>query len=180
MYIAAPTRSEWSLRHGHVGDRRDEGHLEWAASAAVGQSSDLRAERHAAVDGSNPNTCQRNVAMNIAFPLMFDERGRTAEADDDLHARQMIEQLLFTSPGERVNRPTFGCGLMQLVFAPNSPELAAAVQLTVQAALQQWLGDLIQVHKLEVTSQDSTLKVELEYNLRRTGQTQRAEFTRTV
>ena len=62
-----------------------------------------------------------NGPINIAFPLAFDGTGRTALADRDAHIRQMIEQLLFTEPGERVMRPTFGCALLQLVFAPNSP-----------------------------------------------------------
>ena len=118
--------------------------------------------------------------MNIDFPFHFDSRGRTAGTDDDDHIRDMIEQLLLTSPGERVNRPDFGSGLLQLVFAPNSPQLAAALQFTVQAALQRWLGDLIEVRALEVTSQDSTLSVDLRYLVRRTSQEQTARFTRQV
>jgi phage baseplate assembly protein W len=94
--------------------------------------------------------------MNIDFPLKFDNRGRTALTDDEAHVRDMIEQVLFTSPGERVNRPDFGSGLMQLVFAPNSTELAATTQLLVQGALQQWLGDLIQVHSVQVEGEDET------------------------
>src|SRR5919199_1684613 len=101
--------------------------------------------------------------MNIDYPFHFDGRGRTAATDDDDHIRDLIEQLLFTNPGERVNRPEFGSGLLQLVFAPNSPELAATLQFTVQAALQRWLGDVIQVQALNVTSEDSTLQVELKY-----------------
>jgi hypothetical protein len=112
--------------------------------------------------------------MNIDFPFHFDARGRTALAGDDDHIRDMIEQLLFTNPGERVNRPDFGSGLLQMVFAPNSPEIAAALQFTVQASLQQWLGDVIQVQSLEVTSEDSTLRVELSYVVLRTAE-QRAE-----
>src|SRR5690242_20924192 len=108
--------------------------------------------------------------MNMDYPFHFDPRGRVAETGDDEHVRDMIEQLLFTSPGERVNRPDFGSGLLQLVFAPNSPELAAAVQFTVQAALQQWLGDVIQVGQLEVSSEDSTLRVTLNYAILRTGE----------
>ncbi|PLW73962.1 hypothetical protein C0036_04450 [Streptomyces sp. DJ] len=81
----------------------------------------------------------------------------------------MIEQLLFTSPGERVMRPDFGCGLLDLVFAPNSPELASALQLTVHAALQQWLGDVIDVGDLDVTAEDNTVRVHLAYTVRRTG-----------
>lgn len=116
--------------------------------------------------------------MNVAYPFQIDHRGRTAEADDDRHVRDMIEQLLFTAPGERVNRPTFGSGLMQLVFAPNNEALAAATQIAVQGALQQWLGDHIQVESLEVASQDAVLRVRIAYVVRRTQQRQVTEFTR--
>src|SRR5436309_11602422 len=109
--------------------------------------------------------------MNIDFPFQFDSRGRTATTGDDDHVRDMIEQLLFTNPGERVNRPDFGSGLLQLVFAPNSPELAAALQFTVQGALQRWLGDVIDVQSLEVTSEDASLRVVVQYVVRRTGDT---------
>jgi phage baseplate assembly protein W len=118
--------------------------------------------------------------MNVDFPFHFDSRGRSAATDDDDHIRDMIEQLLLTNPGERVNRPDFGSGLLQLVFAPNSPELAAALQFTMQAALQRWLGDLIEVRALDVTSADSTLSVDLKYLVRSTNQEQTAQFTRQV
>jgi hypothetical protein len=117
-------------------------------------------------------------AMNIGFPYDFDGRGRTATTDDDSHIRNMIEQLLFTSPGERVNRPDFGSGLLQMVFAPNSPELAAALQYTTQAALQRYLGDLIDLQSLEVTSQDSTLSVVVKYVVKRSGDTRTENFVR--
>jgi uncharacterized protein len=118
--------------------------------------------------------------MNIDFPFHFDSRGRTAATTDDEHICDMIEQFLFTNPGERVNRPDFGSGLLQLVFAPNSSELAAALQFTVQAGLQRWLGDLVEVQDLQVTSEDATLRVLLRYQVRRTNETRTAEFTRTV
>ena len=116
--------------------------------------------------------------MNIKFSLRFDERGRTAQTQQDDHIRDLIEQVLFTTPGERVNRPTFGSGLMQLVFQPNSPELAATVQFLVQGALQQWLGDLIDLNAVEVTSEESTVAVTIVYTLRRTQQRQVAQFSR--
>lgn len=116
--------------------------------------------------------------MDIDFPFHFDDRGATATTGYDDHVRDMIEQLLFTSPGERVNRPDFGSGLMQLVFAPNSPELAATLQFTVQAALGQWLGDVIDVRTLEVRSEDAALFVRLDYVVRATGQLRSDEFTR--
>src|SRR5215472_10796893 len=120
------------------------------------------------------------MAMNIDFPFHFDGRGQTAATDDDDHIRDMIEQLLFTSPGERVNRPDFGSGLLQMVFAPNSPELAAALQYTTQAALQRYLGDLIDLESLEVTSQDSTLIVVVKYVVKRTGDSRTEDFVSSV
>jgi uncharacterized protein len=118
--------------------------------------------------------------MNVDFPLHFDKLGRTAFASDEDHVRQMIEQLLFTNAGERVNRPDFGGGLMQLVFAPNSPELAAALQFTVQAALQRYLSDVIDVRSFQVTSEDNTLRVELDYVILSSGQAASAQFSRQV
>jgi len=88
----------------------------------------------------------------------------------------MIGQVLFTSPGERVNRPSFGCGLLQLVFEPNSEELAAATQLQVHGALQQWLGDVIEVQEVNVETTDSQLIVSLVYLVRETLQRRLAEF----
>jgi uncharacterized protein len=116
--------------------------------------------------------------MNVDYPFHFDARGHTAETSNDDHIRDLIEQVLFTSPGERVNRPTFGSGLMQLVFAPNSDTLAAATQVIVQSALQQWLGDLIQVNVVEVQNEETTLQVTIQYLIRRTQQLQVAQFTK--
>lgn len=116
--------------------------------------------------------------MPFDYPLHFDGRGRTAQTDVNDHTRDLIEQVLFTSPGERVNRPTFGSGLLQMVFAPNSVELAETLQFLVQGALQQWLGDLIQVTAVQVDTQDSTLQVSVQYTVRRTQQNQVAQFTR--
>jgi phage baseplate assembly protein W len=118
--------------------------------------------------------------MNIDFPLHFDNLGRTASASDEDHVRQMIEQLLFSKAGERVNRPDFGGSLMQLVFAPNSPELAAALQFTVQAALQRYLADVIDLRSFQVTSEDNILHVELDYIILRTGQSATAQFSSQV
>jgi len=118
--------------------------------------------------------------MNADFPFHFDSRRRTAQTGDDDHIRDLIEQVLFTSPGERVNRPTFGTGLMNLVFAPNSPELAAATQLMVQGSLQQILGELIEVEAVEAQSVESTLTVTVRYRIRGSAAKQTAQFTREV
>ena len=115
--------------------------------------------------------------MNIAFPLTFDPLGRTATCSDADHIRQMIEIFLFTAPGERVNRPDFGSGLLQMVFAANSPEIAAALQFTVQAGLVRWLGDLIDVRRLDVASEDARLTVDITYAIRASGEIVQTSFT---
>ncbi len=116
--------------------------------------------------------------MQLAYPYGFDAQGRTAQAAGDDHIRDLIEQVLFTAPGERVNRPTFGTGLSQLLFAPTSPELATATQFLVQGALQQWLGDLIKFTGVQVESVDSTVTVTVQYVVLATQQRMSAEFTR--
>ena len=116
--------------------------------------------------------------MDVAFPLRADARGRTARADDQGHVRDLIEQVLFTAPGERVNRPTFGSGLMQLVFDPNRQEVATATQMLVQSSLQQWLGDLIQVEDATVEGGSEMLVVTIVYRLVRTQERRVEEFAR--
>ncbi|MGC5564326.1 GPW/gp25 family protein [Streptomyces sp. FR-108] len=114
----------------------------------------------------SPRTRPRS---DIAFPFRADRRGRTAHARHDEHVRDLIEQVLFTSPGERVMRPDFGCGLLDLVFATNSPELTSTVELSVQASLQRWLGDLVEIEALDVVGEDDTIRVHLSYAVRSTG-----------
>jgi phage baseplate assembly protein W len=107
--------------------------------------------------------------IQVDFPYCFDSRGRTAGTDDADHIRDLIYQVLFTSPGERVMRPDFGSGLLQLVFAPNSGILAATTQMLVQSALQRWLGDLIAVEAVGVEAADAALRVTVQYVVRRSG-----------
>lgn len=104
--------------------------------------------------------------MNITFPWRFDHRGRTAESADERYVRDLIEAVLFTAPGERVMRPDFGSGVAQLLFEPNSPELAGTVEMLVQAALTQFLSELITVGSVHVEAQDSVLSVNVTYALR--------------
>ncbi|MFF2043756.1 GPW/gp25 family protein [Kitasatospora sp. NPDC058170] len=119
--------------------------------------------------------------VDVAFPFHFDARGRTARpADHQRHVGELLEQLLFTSPGERVNRPDFGCGLLQLVFAPNSPELAATVEYTARAAVQRWLGDVLDLVDLRAVAEESVLTVDVRYVVRRTRQEAEARFVREV
>jgi phage baseplate assembly protein W len=118
--------------------------------------------------------------QQINYPFYIDSRGRVASPDYDEHIRQMIEQVLFTWTGERVNRPDFGTGLQQLIFAPNNGELAAATQFLVQGALEQWLGDLIELEAVEVENDDSQLTVTVQYIVKRTLERRLDEFFREI
>jgi phage baseplate assembly protein W len=106
--------------------------------------------------------------------------GRTARTGDEDHIRDMVEQFLFTNPGERVNRPDFGSGLLQLVFNPNSPEVAVALADIARAGLQRWLGDVIDVQQLAVDSEDSLLRVAVSYSLKGSSDVQNSTFSREV
>jgi phage baseplate assembly protein W len=118
--------------------------------------------------------------MQVDFPLHVDAGGRTGTTGDDDHIRDLIEQVLFTAPGERVNRPTFGSGLLRLVFDPNREELATATQLLAQGSLQQWLGELIRVEDVSVAAEDSTLHVTVTYTRIRDGERQTETFSGSV
>ena len=117
--------------------------------------------------------------MEVGFPLYIDTAagGLTAAGNYEAHIRQMIEQLIFTAPGERVNRPDFGCGLAQLVFAAASDQLIAVTQATVQAELQRWLGDVIQVETVTINREEAKLVITLQYVVLRSGQLQEEQFT---
>lgn len=104
------------------------------------------------------------------FPFRVDGRGHSATVPADEHVRDLIYQVLFTSPGERVNRPDFGCGLQQLVFMPNSGALATATQFLVQGSLQRWLADVIQVDRVSIEAENERLTVQVVYTRRDTGE----------
>ena len=118
--------------------------------------------------------------MQVAYPFRIDARGRVAETDDNQHIRDLIEEVLFTSPGERVNRPDFGSGVMQMVFMPSSDEISAATQFLVQGALQQWLGDLIRVNAVHIESDEATLRVTVQYLVLRTQKRDTLQFERSL
>lgn len=116
----------------------------------------------------------------VAFPWAVDGRGRTAGSTYADHVRELVEQVLFTVPGERVNLPDFGCLLADLVFEPGGPEVALAVQSSAAGALGRWLGDVITVADLIAESQDSTMRVTVTYRLLATGESRTDTFTQQV
>jgi phage baseplate assembly protein W len=111
------------------------------------------------------------------FPYRIDGSGHTARADEDDHIRDLIYQVLFTTAGERVNRPDFGCGLQHLAFMPNGSVLATATQYLVQGALTRWLDAIVKVEAVQVTAEEATLTVRVVYSKRSTGETTTVTFT---
>ncbi len=118
--------------------------------------------------------------MQIDYPYRIDGRGRTASTTEADHIRDMVEAVLFTAPGERVNRPTFGSGLLGLVFEPNGALLAGATEAALAGALQAWLGDVIRVDAVSVKNEDSTLRVGVAYTVRQTNEQRVEQFLKEV
>jgi phage baseplate assembly protein W len=116
----------------------------------------------------------------LDIPFAFDHRGRTATSGDDDHIRDLIKMVLFTNPGERVNRPDFGCGLKQLVFAPASDTLAATTRQLVHGALLQWLSDVILVEAVEVELGDGMITVNVAYSRRDNGERREDSFSKPI
>ncbi|HKV06767.1 MAG TPA: GPW/gp25 family protein [Thermoanaerobaculia bacterium] len=121
------------------------------------------------------------MRLEVGFPFQIDDRGRVADPTYSAHVEQLIEQLLFTERGDRVNRPDLGAGLLELIFAPASAEIVAVAQSQVAAALNRWLGEKIQVESVQVVvSEGNRLTVTVQYVLRLNQQRQVAVFEHQV
>ena len=111
--------------------------------------------------------------MSVPFTSIFEpiaidaSAGRLQEETDyAAHVEDMIRQVLFTSPGERINRPDFGCGVKRMVFAPNSEVVASLAQVTIQSALTTWLDSVITVNQVQVQAADEVLQILVVYTLK--------------
>ncbi|WP_327256225.1 GPW/gp25 family protein [Streptomyces sp. NBC_01244] len=107
--------------------------------------------------------------VHLGFPLRLNRRGRLQHSEEEAYLRGLVEAVLFTRPGERINRPEFGTGVHALVFAPAGDELAGVTRSLVQASLQQWLGELIRVEGIRVEAEESTIQVTVVYAPLRAG-----------
>lgn len=108
-----------------------------------------------------------DVTAGFGFPFAVTESGRIDATGGDEAIRGKIIQVLFTAPGERVNQPEFGCGLLNLVFEPNDAILAAATEFSVGQALSRWLSDEIVVDAVSAKPRDEAVLVEVAYTKRR-------------
>lgn len=116
----------------------------------------------------------------IGFPLAIDWTGRAAEVDRKTYIAGLVEQLLLVSPSERVNRMTLGSGVGNLVFKPGNELAAESTRIAAEAALQQWLGDLIELVSVDVLATDSTLEVTVAYIVRESGDPDQVQFERKL
>lgn len=111
-------------------------------------------------------------ASYFAFPFDVGADRSTSTADDDAHLRDLVLQVLLTSPGERVNQPDFGCSVRSLLFVGQNDALRASAQFLVTQSLERWLGDRLVVEDVAVTTpddQDGVLEIALTYTARATG-----------
>ena len=115
--------------------------------------------------------------LNLAFPFRLNSRGRSDTAGDERHVRGMLEMLLLTNAGERVNRPGYGGGLARLLFGPVSPELAVTLQQTLRAEVIQWLDDVVNLQDLDVAFDESRIVVTISYVLRSDGDLKTSQFS---
>jgi uncharacterized protein len=123
------------------------------------------------------NTTKGEFAMKpaidaVAFPFAVDTgAGRLAqEPDYAQHVEQMIKQVLLTSPGERINRPDFGCGIRRMVFAPNVSSADQLLRVMILESLERWLAAVIVVDTVEVSAAAETLNIRLIYALKARGE----------
>lgn len=117
------------------------------------------------------------MTVHWDFPYAVDRDGRTATTDLSDHVRDLVEQVLLTAPGERVMRPDFGSGVGEMVFETGGPELAATAQYLVQGALEQWLGEVIEVRSVEVDLVDAAVLITVTYVVLATQATEVARIS---
>ena len=111
----------------------------------------------------------------LSYPYSTGSTGAPKTEGPDDHLRDLILQVLFTNPGERVNLPTFGVGVQQLVFAPSGDTLRTSVQFLIHTGLQRWLGDRIKVNQVTVSSvpgEEETVTIDIVYTPSATQQQQ--------
>lgn len=109
---------------------------------------------------------------SLRYPVSVDAaRGRLAQEQDfAAHIEQLVMQVLMTAPGERINRPDFGCGVKRLVFAPGGEVAATLAQTTVYQALTKWLPNAISVAEVTARADEAVLNIRVGYMIKERGE----------
>jgi phage baseplate assembly protein W len=110
----------------------------------------------------------KETFTSIRYPAAIDAAlGKMAEQGNyPKHVEELMMQVLLTSPGERINRPDFGCGVKRMIFAPNSKVSAALAQVTIFEGLTRWLGSVVTVDNVKVEPREETLDILIAYVLK--------------
>ncbi len=174
MRIATPTGRKRSLRDSPIRHRVRAGSVLGATLGFDGQSVLGRADRNTLdtrlVTNSSYRHMKRHPTYAMDYPYRFASDGMTARTSRADHMRDLIEQLLFTRQGERLGRPTLGCGLPDLLFGPLNEDIATAARMTIQVALQEFLARQIESQALNVRVDGSALLIDLVYCILDTGE----------
>jgi phage baseplate assembly protein W len=118
------------------------------------------------------NTNFLGLGWNFPVRVRPDGSGQIALApDSDEDIRQSIWTILATSPGERVMRPDFGCGIHDLVFGVNNAAMATAVTAAVREALAVWEPriDVLDAYAAPDPARPNVLVIEINYQVRSTN-----------
>jgi uncharacterized protein len=102
------------------------------------------------------------------FPVVPDRAGRIAFEEGEDSIEEAIEIILGTSPGERVMRPEFGCGIWELLMEANTAQLHGRVQVQVRDALVRWEPriDVLDVRIDSPPEQKNLLLIRIDYRVR--------------
>ena len=116
----------------------------------------------------------------MAFPMTVGPEGATVATRLE-HVRAIIEQVLFTNPGERWFRPNFGVGAVALVFEPNAPALWNVTKKRMTVSLDDALAGEVDPKTIEVSideqaSNDAQLIVTVGFTLAAINHTERNSF----
>jgi phage baseplate assembly protein W len=103
------------------------------------------------------------------FPITA-QGGKIAVAEYEESIRDSIWLVLSTAKGERVMRPDFGCGIHDMVFAPNNAGTRGRIEIDVREALLKWEPRII-VDKLDVSAGDrgELILIQIDYRVRTTN-----------
>lgn len=120
------------------------------------------------------------MSRNLAFPFRISSDGRPERVDRRTTLRHQLEQLLFTLPGTRVNRPEFGCGVQRLVFEGADIEAAATAEYLISTSIRRYLGELVSLDTVRVSVDDSTLYIDILYTRLETATEEAMSFQRPL
>lgn len=116
---------------------------------------------------------------HLSFPFRIAYNGRSAQVPSlEAHVRDELIQLILTNPGERAFLPEFGGGVRRLVFENASETIAGVTKARITQAISRWLGHRVTLEDLQVTIDNSTLEVQIQYRISGTKDSRIMKFQR--